>query len=59
MGPKRDQKRIKIEDKNEDETKTVEDRLGAVLGPSWGHLGPILGTILGRKSVFFFLNMVS
>ena len=39
MEPKWEPKRTKIEDKNEDEKKSLSK---PVLEPSWSHLGPIL-----------------
>ena len=46
MEPKCDPRGTKIEDKNEDEKKSFEDRLGAVLGRSWLVLGVVLGSFL-------------
>ena len=43
MEPKCGSRGAKIEDKNEDETKTLADHLGAVLGRSWVVLGAVLG----------------
>ena len=43
--PKSIPKRSKIEAKNQDEKKPIQDDLGPVLGRSWAVLGAILGRL--------------
>ena len=43
--PKRNQKRFKIEAKNQEAKKPIQDDLGPVLGRSWAVLGAILGRL--------------
>ena len=43
--PKRNRKRYKIEAKNQESKKPIQDDLGPVLGRSWAVLGAILGAL--------------
>ena len=43
--PKRNQKQSKIEAKNQEAKKPIQDDLGPVLGRSWAVLGAILGRL--------------